>query len=68
MCRCVSVFSTAQHAKGLSGISTVYAAGSTIVAMSNKIKLLGVALDGNLKLKTCASHHSCATSYSSFSD
>ena len=41
------LFSMSQRAKGLSVISTIDAAGST-VALSSKIKLLGVMLDGNL--------------------
>ena len=43
------LFSTAQFVKELSAISTVDAAGSTI-ALSSKIKHLGVMLDGNLNL------------------
>ena len=39
------LFSTSQRAKGLSVISTIDAA---TVALSSKIKLLGVTLDGNL--------------------
>ena len=49
--------SMSQCAKELSVISTIDAAGST-VALSSKIKLLGVTLDGNLismtRLRTCA--------------
>ena len=41
------LFSTSQHAKGLSVISTIDAAGST-VALSSKIKLLGMTLDETL--------------------
>ena len=41
------LFSTFQRAIGLSVISTIYAAEST-VALSSKIKLLGVTLHGNL--------------------
>ena len=41
------IFSTSQRAKGLSVISTIDAAGST-VALSSKMKLLGVRLDVNL--------------------
>ena len=41
------LFSTSERAKGLSFISTIDAAGST-VALSSKIKLLGMMLDGNL--------------------
>ena len=44
----VVLFSTtAQHAKGLSAISTIDAAGST-VAMSSKIKFHGMTVNGNL--------------------
>ena len=41
------LFSSSHCAKGLSVISTIDAAGST-VALFRKIKLLGVTLDGNL--------------------
>ena len=41
------IFSTSLRAKGLSVISTIDAARST-VALSSKIKLLGVTLDGNI--------------------
>ena len=41
------LFSTSQRAKGLSAILTIDAVGSA-VALSSKIKLLGVTLDGNL--------------------
>ena len=41
------LFSTSQRAKRLSAISAIGAAGFT-VALSNKMKLLGVTLDGNL--------------------
>ena len=44
------LFSKSQHAKGLSVISTINEAGST-VALSIKIKLLGMTLDGNLNFK-----------------
>ena len=51
------LFSTSQRAKGLSVISTIDAAGST-VALFSKIKLLGVTLNGTLismtRLRTCA--------------
>ena len=43
------LLSTSQRAKGLSVISTIDAAGTT-VALSSKIKFLGVTLDGNLNL------------------
>ena len=43
------LLSTSQRAKGLFVISTIFAAGST-VALSSKIKLLGVTLDGNRNL------------------
>ena len=64
------LFSTSQHAKELSVISTIDAAGST-VALSSKIKLLGVTLDGNLNFNdqvknVCRASffaHSCTTSY-----
>ena len=69
------LFSTSQRAKGLSVISTIDAAGST-VALSSKIKFLGVTLDGNLNFNDQVKNvcresffsHSCATSYSSFFD
>ena len=43
------LFSTVQRAKRLSAISTVDAAGYTI-AVSTKIKPVGVTLDGNLNV------------------
>ena len=41
------LFSMCQHAKEFSVTSTIEASGST-VALSSKIKLLGMTLDGNI--------------------
>ena len=54
------LFSTSQHAKGVSVIATIDVAGPT-VALPRKIKLLGVTLDGTLismtRLRTYAERH-----------
>ena len=57
-------FSTSQRAKGLSVISTIDAAGST-VPLSGKIKLRGVTLDGNLNFNNQV-RNVCIASFSTF--